>query len=222
MPGNNWSSQTSILRRAPGIAVTLVLLVQILLFYTIPTKEYLPATPPLKEFRSAIGPWQMVRDTEIETEVQELLKADVTLNREYLGPQGLVSLFVAFFRTQRAGVTPHSPKVCLPGAGWTQESSQIISLPIPGELAAVPVNRYIISHGDDRSLVLYWYQGAHRAVASEYLSKLYLMWDALRYRRSDVALVRVIVPLTDPQPAEAGAVQFIQMAYSPLKHQIGF
>ena len=44
-------------------------------------------------------------------------------------------------------------------------------------------------------MVLYWYQGAHRAVASEYLSKVYLMWDSLRYHRSDEALVRVIVPV---------------------------
>src|SRR5437867_2960417 len=187
----NWRLQTDLFRRTPVIVVTLILLLEILLFYTIPRREYLPAAPRLNQFQSAIGSWQLVRETEIETEVQELLKADATLNREYAGPEGPLNLFVAFFRTQRAGVTPHSPKVCLPGAGWTQESSQIISLPVPGEPAPIPVNRYIVSHGEERDLVLYWYQGAHRVVASEYLSKLYLMMDALRYRRSDVALVRV-------------------------------
>ena len=74
----------------------------------------------------------MVREVQVETEVQELLKADDTLSREYDGPQGLVDLWVAFFRSQRAGVSPHSPKVCLPGAGWTAEDSRIISVPIPG------------------------------------------------------------------------------------------
>jgi len=222
MDDRDWRFQTSLLRRTPVVVVTLTLLVEILLFYTIPTKEYLPETPPLQQFQSGIGPWQMIRETEIETEVQELLKADATLSRDYDGPKGLVSLFVAFYRTQRAGVTPHSPKVCLPGAGWTQESDQIISLRIPGEPSPIPVNRYIVTHGEQRSLVLYWYQGAHRVVASEYLSKIYLMLDSLRYRRSDVALVRVIVPLVDPQPAEQGAIQFVQMAYAPLKHQFGF
>jgi EpsI family protein len=222
VPDNNWRSQAHLLRRTPVVAVTAILVLEIILFYMVPTREYLPDAPPLKEFQTSLGPWKMARETEIETEVQELLKADVTLNREYLGPTGIVSLFVGFFRTQRAGVTPHSPKVCLPGAGWTQESSQIISVPVPEEAAPIPVNRYIVSHGEERGLVLYWYQGAHRVVANEYLSKLYLMLDSLRYRRSDVAIVRVIVPLNDAQTAEQGAVQFIQMAYAPLKHQIGF
>jgi len=219
---NDWRVQAAILRRTPSVAVTLILLIEILVFYTIPTREYLPSAPPLQQFQSAVGSWQMVRETEIETEVQELLRADATLSRDYAGPNGLVSLFVAFYRTQRAGVTPHSPKVCLPGAGWIQESEEIISLQVPGEASRIPVNRYVVSHGEYRSLVLYWYQSAHRVVASEYLSKIYLMADSLRYRRSDVALVRVIVPLMDKQPAEENAVHFIQTAYAPLKQQFGF
>jgi EpsI family protein len=69
---------------------------------------------------------------------------------------------------------------------------------------------------------LYWYQGAHRVVASEYLSKLYLMIDALRYHRSDAALVRVIVPIANNNrdQTEGTAIEFIQQAYAPLKEQM--
>jgi EpsI family protein len=133
-----------------------------------------------------------------------------------------VDLFVAFFKSQRAGVTPHSPKVCLPSNGWTEESSSIISVSVPGEPAPIPVNRYIVSHEEQRSLVLYWYQSAHRVIANEYLAKFALIFDSLRYRRSDEALIRVIVPISGQ--AEAGgeerAIRFIQTIYQPLKQQM--
>ena len=60
------------------------------------------------------------------------------------------------------------------------------------------MNRYIVSHGEERDLVYYWYQNPHRVTANEYLSKFYLIWDALRYRRSDEALVRVITTAKEP------------------------
>ena len=44
-------------------------------------------------------------------------------------------------------------------------------------------------------LVVYWYQSHGRTVASEYWSKAYLVWDALRLNRTDGALVRVITPI---------------------------
>jgi EpsI family protein len=141
--------------------------------------------------------------------------------RDYSGP-GDVGLFVAFFKSQRGGVTPHSPKVCLPGNGWTPESSRIISVSVPGETAPIPVNRFVVTNDEERSLVLYWYQNPRGATANEYLSKIYLIFDALRYHRSDEALIRVIVRMGengDPS-AEAHAIQFIRDFYLPLKRQI--
>ena len=204
------------------MVVTAILVVQIVLFYSTSTAEYVPHPPALSQFQTTVGSWRMIREVQVETAVQELLKADDTLSREYDGPQGLVDLWVAFFKSQRAGVSPHSPKVCLPGAGWIAEDSRIFSVPIPAESTSIPVNRYLVKHEDQRSLVLYWYQGAHRSVASEYLSKVYLMWDSLRYHRSDEALVRVIVPVTEhgADEAEQTAIRFVQLVYPPLTQQM--
>jgi EpsI family protein len=222
MPENSSLAVQQPWRSTPIAVVSLILFVQIISFYSTSTAEYIPSPPPLKQFATTVGPWQSVREFPIESEVQAFLKADDTLNREYVGAQGGVNLFVAFFKTQRAGVTPHSPKVCLPGAGWTPESSQFISVKVQGESDPIPVNRYIVRHGDQQSLVMYWYQGAHRVVASEYMSKLYLMVDSLRYNRSDAALVRVIAPVVsgDVEKSEIVATQFIQQIYAPLKQQM--
>ena len=207
--------------RTPVLVVSVLLIVQIALFYTISTSEYIPNPPPLKNFSTSVGSWQSVRETELETEVQALLKADDTLSRDYAGPNGMLNLFVAFFRSQRAGVTPHSPKVCLPANGWVSESSTSIDLTVPGEAKPIPVNVYTVRHGEEQSTVVYWYQGAHRAVADEYAAKLYLMLDSLRYRRSDQALIRVVVPIVDsPEKAQQSAMEFVRAIYPSLKRQI--
>src|SRR4029079_17425206 len=114
---------------APILVVSAVLLLQIALFYSLSTKEYIPYPPPLKIFQSSVGPWNMIAETELQTDVQELLRADDTLNRQYQGNGSELNLFVAFFKSQRAGVTPHSPKVCLPGNGWIPEDAKILSVP---------------------------------------------------------------------------------------------
>jgi EpsI family protein len=216
------SSPFHFLRSKAVMIVTALLAAEIVLFYAVPTKEYIPTPPPLETFATNVGPWQTIHQTEIDAYTQGFLRADDTLSRLYSGP-GQVDLFVAFFKSQRGGVTPHSPKVCLPGNGWTPETSSIISVSVPGETASIPVNRFIVTHGEQRSLVLYWYQNPQRVTANEYLSKFYLVYDALRYRRSDEALVRVIADISasnDAAAAEQHALQFIRDVYLPLKRQM--
>jgi EpsI family protein len=209
------------LRNKPALAVTVVLVAEIILFYALPTKEYIPTPPPLDVFATSLGPWTMTKEFPLTKDEGDLLKADDTLSRSYGGP-GNVELFVAFFKSQRAGVTPHSPKMCLPASGWAEEASRIISVNVPGEPAPIPVNRYIVMKNDQRNLVLYWFQTWHRATADEYLSRLYMVYDGIRYRRSDEALIRVITDIdgnTDAR-AEERAIQFLQAVYQPLKRQI--
>jgi EpsI family protein len=221
MPEEKVNSPFHFLRSKPVMIVTAVLVTEVALFQGVPTQEFVPTPPPLEQFAVDVGPWRMLRQMSMDSATENLLKADDTLNRQYAGP-GEVDLFVAFFKSQRAGVTPHSPKVCLPSNGWTEESSGIISISVPGEPAPIPVNRYVVSHEDQRSLVLYWYQSAHRVVANEYLAKFALIFDSLRYRRSDEALIRVIAPIVGNSEAsgEARAIQFIQTIYQPLKRQM--
>jgi len=209
------------LRNKAAVAVTALLAVEIVLFYCMPTKEYIPSPPPLDIFARSLGPWTMTKEFPLGREEAELLKADDTLTRDYAGP-GSVELFVAFFRTQRAGVSPHSPKMCLPANGWAEEASSVISVNVSGEPEPIPVNRYIVTKDGQRRLVLYWFQNWHRATADEYLSKFYLLYDSVRYRRSDEALVRVVTNIggTMDEASENHAIQFLQDVYQPLKRQI--
>lgn len=214
-------SSLRFLRSGPARLVTILLALEIALFYAAPTAEYVPHPPPLSSFPHDAGEWKMIQELPLDKETQTFLRADDTVSRAYMGPNGPLTFFVAFFKSQRGGVTPHSPKICLPGAGWTPEGASVISVRVPGEKRPIPVNRYIVRHGEDRSLVLYWYSTAHYVVADEYAAKLYLMYEGLRHRRSDEAVFRVIVPiLRGDNEAQNEAVRFIQTLYEPLRRQM--
>ncbi len=107
------------------------------------------------------------------------------------------SLYVGYYDQQAQGRTIHSPKNCLPGSGWEPLASSPETLTTAA--GPVTVNRYLIQKGQERALVLYWYQGRGRVAWNEYLVKWDLLRDAALKRRSDEALVRIVVPVTDSQ-----------------------
>ena len=111
---------------------------------------------------------------------------------------------IADYAEQRAGESMHSPKHCLSGSGW--EIWKYDSIQVPFRDAAVTVHKYSIHQGNDRQVVLYWYQSRSRIIASEYLSKFLLIKDAALNGRADGALVRIVVP--DEPDAVSQAVKF--------------
>jgi len=202
--------------------ITLLLVVQAALFHLMPATEKVPLSRPLSSFPTLLNNWRMTEEAAIDPEIQESLKADDTLNRLYLDAtaQQSVSLFVAFFQTQRAGASPHSPKVCLPGSGWVPTESRVVSISVPGRPEPISANRYVVAREGQENLVIYWYQSHNRVVANEYAAKLYLMLDSIRYHRSDTSLVRVMVPILAGREdaAEQTAVRFVQEIFNPLRN----
>jgi EpsI family protein len=206
--------------------VTALLVIQAAVLYSAVRPEVVPESRPLDGMPSTLGNWQLAQTGVIEQEILDVLKADDILNRTYCNSAspdctktgvGLAGIFVAAFRTQRTGKTPHSPKNCLPGSGWVPLSSGEIPIDV-GLPAPISVNRYLIAYGSQRQLVLYWYQSRDRVVANEYKAKFWVMRDAIRLNRTDTALVRVIVPVVnrDEAQAQATATDFVKSFYSTL------
>jgi len=204
--------------------LSLVLAGQLAAYYMLPKAEYVPEAKPLRQMPAQFADWHLTSETEPEKEIQELLRADDALTRIYTNPAGYqISMFVAFFKTQRAGVQPHSPRVCLPASGWTPEHDSYVNIAIPGRSEPIAVNRYVVGRGEARSVVYYWYQTPHRVVASEFAAKGYLVWDSLRYHRSDTSLVRVIsaAPSSAEVPAaDQRALEFIKLSFDPVRNHL--
>jgi EpsI family protein len=166
--------------------------------------EFIPKHPPLSTFPTQLGNWNST-EVALDKETLEVLGAGDFMERMYQDPAGNlpdVDLFLAYFASQRTGDTIHSPQHCLPGAGWNAEEKTGLTLAFPGH-APFPVNRYVISKGESRRLVLYWYWAHDRGVASEYWAKFYLVKDAIRMNRSDGALVRITTSMFPGETPEA-------------------
>jgi EpsI family protein len=114
------------------------------------------------------------------------------LVRTYKKPSLQADLFIAFYQQQRAGESMHSPKHCLPGAGWEIWNYDTTPIPVNGQ--SVSINKYSISHESERRLVLYWYQSRNRIIASEYWGKILLARDTLLQNSTAASIVRIIVP----------------------------
>jgi EpsI family protein len=184
------------------------------------THEIIPDRVPLASFPHDFDGWTS-RDIPMGKDVLDVLGPGDFLVRDYTKPHngGFVNLFVAYFASQRAGDTIHSPKNCLPGAGWFPVESDRITINVPGH-GPFPANRYLIAKGEDRELVLYWYWAHDRAVASEYAAKLYLVTDSIRMHRSDGSLIRISTPLSPHQSVESAQQTLIAFAANivPLIH----
>jgi EpsI family protein len=168
----------------------------------------------LKDFPQTIGAWQRTgTDQILDDETLKVLKASDYLLRDFRKPQGPVAnLYVGYYATQRTGATYHSPLNCLPGSGWSLSEPGKATIGLPDGSSFV-ANKYVIENGEYRSLMIYWYQGRGRNVASEYWGKVYTVFDSVRLRRSNGAMVRVTVPVRGSvADAETAAIEFASAA----------
>jgi|ERR1051326_3109995 EpsI family protein len=211
------------LKRWPARILAVLLLLQAVAYYAVASRrEIIPNVAPLSVFPPTSQGWTVQHEYPIDDEVQKVLKADDTLNRVYVSSDGRMSasLMIAFFRTQRYGQAPHSPKNCLPGAGWQPLEDTKVAVDIPGRGAPIVINKYVIAHANEQSIVMYWYQSHNRVIAGEFAAKFWLIADAVRYSRSDTALVRVIVPVSgNRNAAENAAVNFVRAVYPDVIRQ---
>lgn len=165
--------------------------------------EIVPARKTFESFPYRSGNWQG-SGVNIAPDVLRILGPGDFLARSYrndVGSAPPVDLFIAYFPSQRYGDTIHSPRQCLPGAGWFPVQSGRVTVSLLGR-EPIPANLYVMAKGFDRELVLYWYWAHNRVVVSEYWAKFYLIEDSIRLRRSDGSLIRVS---TELQPGETTA-----------------
>ncbi|MGB6946351.1 MAG: exosortase C-terminal domain/associated protein EpsI [Bryobacteraceae bacterium] len=170
--------------------------------------------PGLHELPWQIGPWKSSGEHSIGPDVTAYLRPDEYILRDYVDQRsgGTIDLFVAYFKSLQNNYGPHSPKICLPGSGWLVSSSKLVNVPVPGRAQPIPVNQFTMEQANQHIVVLYWYQNARDVWAEEFHAKLRLLPDLIRYRRSDVSLVRVVAPYegSNPDQVVTNCVQFTQ------------
>ena len=156
--------------------------------YRIPS----PLAVPLEQIAPNLAGWAAVKDQKLPEGTERTLDATSYLSRTYRKDSKELDLFIAFYSQQRAGESMHSPKHCLPGAGWEiwQHDSALVST----NGSQYQVNKYSIQNSGTRMLMLYWYQSKSRIIASEYLGKVLLAKDTVLTGRTAGSIVRIMLP----------------------------
>jgi EpsI family protein len=169
----------------------------------------------LQSFPEQLGKWkQLGPDHRFDPATESVLRADDYLERNYASANGSVaSFYIGYYATQRNGATYHSPLNCLPGAGWTMSDSARVRVTAPGGSPSFDANRYVIQNNGEKQLMIYWYQGRGRSIASEYWGKIYTVIDSMKLRRSDGAIIRISVPFNGAvEAAEPAALDLAAQA----------
>ncbi len=228
-PGNATASEKQPARAMPAAAtsfrfgiVAVPMLITAIGMQARPGTEIIPTPPPLSSLPSQIDGWTGTDDP-IGQETRDILGAGDFLVRDFenaLQAQPEINLYIAYFPSQRAGDTIHSPDHCLPGAGYIPVSREVIHL-TNAQGAPFPVNRYVVSNLGERSLVLYWFQAHGRAVASEWSAKYHLIADSIRMNRSDGGMVRLMTPIQHGESPAAAQARMMKLGsqFLPLLDQ---
>jgi EpsI family protein len=156
----------------------------------------------LKDFPKQVDNWQQSgTDHQFDDATLAVLQASDYTMRDYRAPNGqLANFYVGYYVTQAEGATYHSPLNCMPGSGWVMSQPGLITISPKGR-PAFQANSYMVENSGNKQLLVYWYQGRGRTVASEYWGKLYTVLDSVRMRRSDGAMVRVTIPVGNSETA---------------------
>lgn len=194
-----------------------ILLSQAAITHQVIRTEYVPSVQSLDAFPTAMAEWVKSKDALIDPSALEELAPDSVLSRVYQSDTE-VAFFVAYYGSQHRIRKAHSPKVCLPGAGWNPVHSETLPIRMAADPDPKSVNYYVVKNGNRHNVVLYWYQTHKRVIAGETTLNLARVVDTMTDNRTDMALVRIITPVVsdDLLGAKERAVRFAQTAYPHL------
>jgi exosortase D (VPLPA-CTERM-specific) len=176
--------------------------------------EIIPARKAFAEFPLSVGDWSG-QSSRIEAIYLDELKLDDYVLVDFKQPaqSAPVNFYSAYYATQRADQSAHSPRSCLPGGGWLLKGFGQRTLDgVNGPNGALRVNRSVIQKGEDRQLAYYWFQQRGRDITNEYAVKWYLFVDSLKRRRTDGAMIRLITPLAPTEDIAAGDARLTSFA----------
>jgi exosortase D (VPLPA-CTERM-specific) len=216
LPASTPKAEAAVRRPVPRSLYTsaVVLLVAAGASLGLPERaESIPQRTTFAFYPNTLGPWTGRREPVESVYLDALMLDDYYLADFVRGAEPPINFYVAWYDSQRAGRSAHSPRSCLPGGGWQIQSLTQRALPgIRSGREPLRVNRVLIRLGSARELVYYWFQQRGRVITNEYAAKWYLFWDALTRDRTDGALVRLMVALPPNSDASAADQQLTQFA----------
>lgn len=192
--------ETPVRRFLPSI----LLAVGVLLVFSTRSQTSVPLVASLA---TILPTWPGLRITDQKVSDEEKRIAGMTdyVARVYWrdSTDAAFTTYVGYYDRQTQGHSMHSPKNCLPGAGWEILKTDVATIAAAAG-GSVVVNKYLLKNGSREAIVYYWYQGRGRIVASEYAVKWNLLHDAALLGHTEEALVRVVAYVARANTLPAG------------------
>src|SRR5712691_8790631 len=119
------------MNQAARVSVSLIILVGALLVLQLrSTGEAVSLRKPLDSFPATLGEWQGRGGVIFSPPILAKLKLTDYVMRDYVDAAGRgLNLYIGYWDNQRRGAGIHSPKHCLPGAGWEPVEASLVTIP---------------------------------------------------------------------------------------------
>jgi EpsI family protein len=169
-------------------------------FFVFQTRSQMamPLAQPLSTVLQGLEGQYLVQHQKVSDEERRVAGMSDYTARIYRHADSTVAFttLVSYYEKQAQGKTIHSPRNCLPGAGWEILNGAPRVVYSGG--TAYRVNRFVLKNGAATSVAYYWYQGRGRVASNEYVVKWNLLRDAALVGHTEEALVRIVVPVVTP------------------------
>ena len=201
---------------ARTIPIVAILVVTAILTSILSRTERIRPNKSFDLFPIEIGEWKGVKEN-LDQKIYNILGVEDYILGNYQNQKGnQLNLYVGFYQSQKEGDLIHSPKNCLPGAGWNIiKTRQETILFHPGQKPS-QVIRLLLQKGREKQIVLYWFHSRGRIIASEYMQKIWLVIDSMTKQRTDGAFVRLISPVIKSEETADKLLQEFARKIKPI------
>lgn len=203
------------------IIISILLITSVLTALATHTENIAP-NKSFNEFPLNIGSWQG-KASQLDEKIYNILGVEDYIMADFRNSPGkVINLYVGFYQSQKQGDLIHSPKNCLPGAGWNIIDSAVIPIDLDTPiLKKTKVIKLLLAKGGQQQVVLYWFQSRGRIIASEYMQKIWLVVDSITKNRTDGSFIRLISPvIKDEDTATNLLKEFATQLYPILNEYI--
>jgi exosortase D (VPLPA-CTERM-specific) len=206
------NTQVNINKKPIFVALAIILLTTISTLSVHHRDEITPKRELFASYPLEIGGWQG-HTYEFENGENDILRLKDYLLATYSKSNTNIGLYLGYTDSQKRGFVPHSPKACIPGGGWEISDTRLHKIEINAN-KTIEVTRMLISKGNTKQLVYYWFHQRGRDLSNEFPMKFALLYDAIKLNRTDGAIVRFTTTVYRSEAeADAKLAEFIRLNY---------
>lgn len=158
--------------------------------------------------------YSFITNTPLSEDLVSFLKLDDYIQSSYEKNGVRIDLYIGYYNNLNKISAAHSPLQCFPGQGWEINTPKQYKFDIQG--ATISYEEIIATLGNQRLLVLFWYQTGHKTTTNNIIKKFNAVVNYYAEDIQDNAFVRVTVPITEQNTIETAremGASFIRTSY---------